>query len=84
MYEILRRKENYINQWLVERELHILQFLMPVTSAFQPPPLVFLYLLEKAIYSWNQLKVCDRHKINGLQGETLCISSLFLLCEESV
>lgn len=46
MYEILRRKENYVNQWLVERELHILQFLMPVTSAFQPPPLVFLYLLE--------------------------------------
>lgn len=50
MYEILRRKENYINQWLVERELHILQFLMPVTSAFQPPPLVFLYLLEKAAF----------------------------------
>lgn len=52
MYEILRRKENYVNQWFVERELHILQFLMPVTSAFefQPPPLVFLYLLEKAVF----------------------------------
>lgn len=50
MYEILRRKENYVNQWLVERELHILQFLMPVTSAFQPPPLVFLYLPEKAVF----------------------------------
>lgn len=52
MYEILRRKENYVNQWLVEREIHILQFLMPVTSAFQPPPLVFLYLLEKVAFPY--------------------------------